>query len=194
LNVADEVQDKKWAAKIGAKMRALLTRATTAEAKVTELTTANATLTGKVTDLEKQVLNPDAKDKKIAELQGSIRTGKHKARFAELAKEAGAPDSAIADLYELSKHKAETDEPDDEVLKGLVETAKTERAYVFTSSTTTTDTKPAPKVPPGQGRGGANNGGDGTIITAEQRADPKFMLNPANREVIQAAAKEGRFR
>ena len=48
--------------------------------------------------------------------------------------------------------------------------------------------------PAGGGRSNRNQGGDGTIVTADMRADPKFMLNPRNKELIMAAAKEGRFR
>ena len=56
------------------------------------------------------------------------------------------------------------------------------------------ETGAAPE-PAGGGRSTERNkGGDGTIVTAEMRADPKFMLDPRNREIITAAAKEGRFR
>ena len=48
--------------------------------------------------------------------------------------------------------------------------------------------------PAGGGRSARNEGGDGTIITQEMRADPKFMLDPGNREIIAHAAKEHRFR
>ena len=39
-----------------------------------------------------------------------------------------------------------------------------------------------------------NQGADGTIVTQEMRADPKFMLDPKNREIIRDAAIGGRFR
>ena len=48
--------------------------------------------------------------------------------------------------------------------------------------------------PAGGGRADRNQGGDGTIVTQEMRADPRFMLDPKNKELITAAAKEGRFR
>ena len=46
----------------------------------------------------------------------------------------------------------------------------------------------------GGGRANRNQGADGTIVTQEMRADPKFMLDPKNREIIRDAAIGGRFR
>ena len=48
--------------------------------------------------------------------------------------------------------------------------------------------------PAGGGRASRNQGADGTIVTQEMRADPKFMLDPKNRELIRDAAIGGRFR
>ena len=48
--------------------------------------------------------------------------------------------------------------------------------------------------PAGGGRASRNQGADGTIVTQEMRADPKFMLDPKNREIIRDAAIGGRFR
>ena len=48
--------------------------------------------------------------------------------------------------------------------------------------------------PAGGGRASRNQGADGTIVTQEMRADPKFMLDPKNSELIRDAALGGRFR
>ena len=191
------------ALKIGAKIKGLRTdnaalkkRAEEAEAKLATLTTENG-------QLRAQIQTPDQKDKTIAELRGTIRSGKAKSVFSRLAKEAGAPDEAIEDLYTLSGHKAESDEPDEEALKTLVTELKGKKPYAFTG-------KPAagqgegqgdaggmgnpPPNPPGRDRGNSNSGGDATLITKAQLMDPKFMLNPANRDLIQRAAQEHRIR
>jgi hypothetical protein len=54
-----------------------------------------------------------------------------------------------------------------------------------------TPTRPAA---PAQGRGGAHQPAkSGVVLTRAQMADPKFMLDPRNKEIIQSAAREHRF-
>lgn len=205
--MADEPKEgngiSRSALKIGAKLKGLTTenaalkkRAEAAEAQVTTLTTENG-------QLKAQVLTPDAKDKKIAELTGTIRSGKAKSVFSRLAKEAGAPEAAIEDLYTLSGHKAETDEPDEEAMKTLVADLKTKKPYAFAGQGDAGQGDAGgsgqgqgnpPPPPPGRDRGNSNSGGDGTILTREQLADPKFMLDKSNQELIQRAAREKRIR
>jgi hypothetical protein len=192
------------AAKVGAKMRQFAIDLKTALADVAALKEKNtslesqiATLTTENSGLKSQVSNPSADRKRVQELLGEIKAGKHKAAFAKLAKDAGAAEDLIEDLYERSGYKAEADDPDDEALAAVLDELKEKKPSAFRppakADETTTAAKTV-KTPAGTGRGAPAKGGEGTIITAEQRADPMFMLNPKNKQIIAAAAKEGRFR
>ncbi len=153
---------------------------------------------------------PEASSR-IAELEASIRDRSHFDKFAELAKGAKAKDAALKHLWQVSGYKAEADAIDEKALQSLVARLKTEAGYAFDpepadtakaaqeAARTTSRTKYGLDVgsaaqPAGGGRSLRNQGGDGTIVTQEMRADPKFMLDPRNREIITTAAKEGRFR
>ena len=150
-------------------------------------------------DLKKKVITPDEATKRITELEAKIRDRSHFDKFAELAKGAKAKDSALKALWKLADFKPETDEIDEKALGELVTRLKGEHDYAFDVETdpaikAAADAAAKYKTPPPGGRGQRNAGGDGTIVTADMRADPKFMLDPRNREIITAAAKEGRFR
>ncbi len=156
---------------------------------------------------------PDAAAR-IAELEAAARDRTHYDRFAELAKGAKAKEKALRQLWRDAKdrgYKPESDDVDEQALQTAVKALKAEVDYAFDAEPTDTTTAareaaqrewsgkkhglPAPGAEPaGGGRSGRNQGGDGTIVTAEMRADPKFMLDPRNKELIVAAAKEGRFR
>ena len=151
---------------------------------------------------------PDAAHR-IAELEASIRDRTHFDKFAELAKAAKAKDAALKHLWQVSGYKAEADDIDEKALQGLVARLKTEADYAFdpedepryqgrqrdlADQVRHRSTGSTSRSPAGGGRSIRNQGGDGTIVTQEMRADPKFMLDPKNRELITAAAKEGRFR
>ena len=156
--------------------------------------------------LKAKIAQPDAQAARISELEASIRDRQHFDKFAELARGAKAKDAALKHLWQVSGYKAEADEIDEKALQGLVAKLKTEADYAFDPEPT--DTTKAARVtsrtkyglelrgeqPAGGGRSARNEGGDGTIITQEMRADPKFMLDPGNREIIAHAAKEHRFR
>ena len=119
---------------------------------------------------------------------------------------------AVKHLWEIGKYKPDDDAPDEKALGKLVDRLKKEADYAFEPAKTEEEparpekdrissrTKYGLEIrgetpePAGGGRGTRNAGGDGTIITAEMRGDPKFMLDPRNKEMITAAAKEGRFR
>lgn len=143
---------------------------------------------------------------RIDELEGAMRDRIHYDRFSELAKEAGAKPAALKHLWDVSKYKAADDKVDDEALGKVLDSLQESADYAF-------DIRPEPAPekretvktrgglefrsvpnPAGGGRSKRNGGQDGTIITAEMRADPKFMLDPRNKETILTAAKEGRFR
>ncbi len=159
--------------------------------------------------LKSQVASPDALTARIAELESSIRDRQHYDKFVELAKGAKAKETALKHLWQVSGYKAEADEIDEKALGKLVDRLRQEADYAFDRhdedpgfSTVTRESVKARSglefrntpAPAGGGRSSRNQGGDGTIITAEMRADPRFMLDPRNRELIATAAKEGRFR
>jgi len=166
--------------------------------------------------LKAQVQDPGDIAKENAALKQKIRDRTAYDKFAELAKKAGAKEGATKHLWKLAEYQADKDEPDEHKLAELLDGLKAEADYAFEPAETEPPNMreareaaerqtrewsgkkhglPAPgEAPPGGGRSARNQGGDGTIITAEMRADPKFMLDPKNKELITAAAKEGRFR
>jgi chorismate mutase len=158
-------------------------------------------------------MTPDA-SVRIAELEASIRDRNHFDKFAELARGAHAKDKALKQLWRDAKdrgYQLETDDIDDKALQAAVAQLKTEVDYAFDPEPTDV-TKAIQEIPrvtsrtkygldvegpivPGGGRSAdRNKGADGTIVTQEMRADPKFMLDPKNRELIKDAALGGRFR
>jgi len=158
--------------------------------------------------LKTQIGNPDDAAKELVSLKQQIRDRNHFDKFAELAKGEKAKEAALKDLWKISDYKAESDEPDESTLRGLVKKLKTSAFYAFDAEPVETRAEREARVtsrtkyglemkgeePAGGGRSSRNGGQDGTIVTAEMRADPKFMLDPKNREIIGAAAREGRFR
>ncbi len=150
---------------------------------------------------------------RIAELEASIRDRNHFDKFAELAGAAKAKAKALRQLWRDAKdrgYEADGDEADEKALQAIVAKLKTEVDYAFDIDVdgTTTAAREAARPtsrtkyglemrgeePAGGGRQERNKGADGTIVTQEMRADPKFMLDPKNREMIRDAALGGRFR
>lgn len=196
--MGDETKpDVSLAARFGAKIKGLKTTNADLTRQLGDAQTALTAATTERDKLRAQVLEPDAAAKKIGELQGRLNTQAARKAFDKLARDAGFPDGALDTLYRDSKHEAKSEEADVDSITAAVEALKTSHAWALGKAPaegTNPAEPPAPKPIPGQGRGGTNGGNDGTLITAAHRADPKFMLNPANREVIAAAAKEHRFR
>ncbi len=165
-------------------------------------------------ELQSQVSSPDAQAARIANLEASIRDRNHFDKFAELAKGARAKDKALRQLWRDAKdrgYKPESDDVDEKALQTAVAQLKSEVDYAFDPSDSgelrvasgekreTSRTKYGLDVgsageAAGGGRANRNQGADGTIVTQEMRADPKFMLDPKNREIIRDAAIGGRFR
>jgi hypothetical protein len=152
---------------------------------------------------------------RIAELEGTIRDRAHYDKFAELATASKAKAKALKSLWRdaqaLAGYQVEGDEIDDKALQAVVAKLKTEVDYAFDPEPTANETaareaaRPTSRTkygleigtatePAGGGRANRNQGGDGTIVTQEMRADPKFMLDPKNKQLIGDAAREGRFR
>ncbi len=150
---------------------------------------------------------------RIAELEASIRDRDHFAEFSKMALESKAKAKALRQLWRDAKdrgYEATGDEPDEKALQAAVARLKSEVDYAFDPETDATTTaareaaRPTSRTkyglemrgeePAGAGRSERNKGADGTIVTQEMRADPKFMLDPKNRELIRDAALGGRFR
>ncbi len=150
---------------------------------------------------------------RIAELEASIRDRNHFDKFAELASASKAKAKALRQLWRDAKdrgYEADGDEADEKALQAIVARLKNEVDYAFDPEPTDNATaareaaRPTSRTkyglemrgeePAGAGRSERNKGADGTIVTQEMRADPKFMLDPKNREIIRDAALGGRFR
>jgi len=164
--------------------------------------------------LKAKVQDPGDIARENAELKQSIRDRTAYDKFAELAKRSGAKDGAVKHLWKLAEYQADKDEPDDQKLAQLIDGLRADADYAFNSpeppnmrearEAAERQTRewsgkkhglPAPtESPAGGGRSARHQGGDGTIVTAEMRADPKFMLDPKNKQLIGDAAREGRFR
>ncbi len=177
-------------------------------------------LTAERDSLRAKIAQPDAQAARIAELEASIRDRSHFDKFAELAKGAKAKDKALRQLWRDAKdrgYQPESDDVDEKALQAAVAQLKSEVDYAFDPEPTDTTgprgagsaAQQAARVtsrtkygldvgsaaePAGGGRNERNKGADGTIVTQEMRADPKFMLDPKNRELIRDAAIGGRFR
>ena len=160
--------------------------------------------------LAEHMSNPDTMADRIAELEGMIRDRAHYDKFSELAKGAKAKEAALKHLWQVSGYKAEADEIDESELKNLVAELKKNAEYAFDEDEAPNQQAAREAARPtsrtkyglelrgeeaaGGGRSVRNVGSDGTIVTQEMRADPKFMLDPRNKEIIRDAALGGRFR
>ncbi len=140
--------------------------------------------------------------KRIAELEQVIRNRSHGDIFKRLAKDAGADERGLDDLYSLSGWKAEKDEADEDAIKKLVEDIKAKKPLYFPETEDglpltdrqSADEKPVKRVAGGDRGGSHDKTKSGIRLTASNLADPTFMLNPKNKELILSAAKEGRIR
>jgi hypothetical protein len=178
-----------------AKDRRIKARTVTAERD--ELKTQLGTLTTeRDTWKGKAEAAPGDKDRRIAELEGTIRTRDHKEAFHRLAKAAGVREEALADLWSLSDYKADTDTVDEARINQLIGEARTGRPYLFSTAgeTPAADSRESKKPlspPPGSGRGAPANGSGQYRLTASQMRDPKFMMDPKNSKAIAQAQADG---
>jgi len=170
-------------------------------------------LTDVSADRDSLKTSPEA-SARIAELEASIRDRNHFDKFAELASASKAKAKALRQLWRDAKdrgYEPKSDEIDERALQTAVAQLKSEVDYAFDpeptdvtkaaqeAARTTSRTKYGLDIgnagePAGGGRANRNQGADGTIVTQEMRADPKFMLDPKNKEIIRDAAIGGRFR
>ncbi len=158
--------------------------------------------TKELADFKKLVGDPEAHKARVTELEQKLRTVTHKGEFRKLAEDAGAKREAIDDLFQLSGYNPTKDEIDPKALNDLLGELKKSKAYAFNAEEAAADTQgrvlgdvqPALKAIPGDGRGRSHNpASSGIKITAAMRADPKFMLDPKNKEIIADAIKNKRF-
>ena len=167
-----------------------------------------ADLTAAVTErdqLKAQVGNPDEHRLRADKAEQSLRTMVHKAEFSKAAEAAGVPRDMVEDLFTLSGYKAEKDEVDPKAFESLLTEAKTKRPKFFVDAAqqqqgqqqdqqrSGQQQQQQRRQPAGQDRGQAYDPARAGIrVTRAQLADPKFKLDPRNKDIIASALKEGR--
>jgi hypothetical protein len=161
-------------------------------------------LTRERDSLKAQVGNPDEHRKRADDLQQKLRVMTHKEVFAKRARESGAREKAIDHLYQISGYVADKDDVDATAIDAAIAKLKVDADYAFSSAEEMVETRAvagsivpgteqAARTPPAVGRGGGHDPSkSGIRLTKQQLADPKFMLDPRNKEVILAAAKASR--
>jgi hypothetical protein len=155
--------------------------------------------------LKAQVGNPDEHRQRADKAEAALRTVIHKGEFARAAEAANVHRDMIDDLFNLSGYKAEKDEVDPKAFDTILADAKSNRPKFFADpnaqqTQTSTQTSAAEQTQqrdrrpiPGQDRGTTHKpASSGVRVTRAQLADPKFKLDPRNKEIIKAAANEGR--
>lgn len=164
----------------------------------------------KIAELEGQLdgLKKADSSGRVAELEGQLRTLKHRSAFDRAAKLAGVKEEDLDDLFSLSGYRAEGEEPDAKTIGRLIDDAKAHpsRKRYFAeaegegqaegAAEGQGDAKPAQaparkEPPPDAGRGKRGDGKGTVYLTREQLADPKFMLDPRNRDLIKGAKVKG---
>jgi hypothetical protein len=139
----------------------------------------------------------------LATLREQVKADKHRGKFNELAKAAGAKDKALDDLWEKSGYKADGDVPNEKAMAKLIEAQREARDYLFNAEG---EGKPAPgdeeedddipEVPeleparpgPARGQGGTKKStGSQTQISESQLRDPEWCFQNAGK--LAAAAK-----
>jgi hypothetical protein len=182
-------------ARLGAKLRA-------ARDQVKNLTTENATLKTQVTTLTtentdlKTKADSDTNRKRVAELEGEIRTGKHRAKFDQLVKDAGGNPEAADDIYAWSGYKADSDTIDEAAMKTAIDGVKAKKPFAFGAAAAAQNNgngAPAadpPKPGPAGGRGG-NQPAHVPPAIDEYRAlnDPAYAMANYDRIVEHNKAK-----
>jgi hypothetical protein len=173
-------------------------------------------LTAERKDLRKQVetltaqlekLSKETPAGKVQELETQLRTLKHRGVFDRLARDRGAPDDVLDDLFVLLKYQADKDEPDEAAIAKLLDAAAEHpsRSRFFAawddddddqggaepesepSRTDREEIAPGRRTAPDAGRGGRPRESGGVTLTRDQLADPRFMLDPKNAELKKTA-------
>ncbi len=163
---------------------------------------------------------------RVKDLEGQLRTLRHRSAFNSAARTRGVADEDLDDLFALSGYKADSDEPDERAIGRLLDDAKghpSRKRYFAAKSPKggegdegdegdeggnagaqggdEGDGKGGParnsgreEITPGQprrspdaGRGARSAPEGRVILTADQLADPRFMLDPRNKDTIKNA-------
>jgi hypothetical protein len=168
-------------------------------ARAFESSKESARLRKEVEDLKTKLAESvDSVKAENKELKQQLRMGAHRDAFRRLASAAKVKQEGIDDLFALSGWKADKDEIDEAAMGKLLDELRGKKALFFESQG---DGDTAEEVPtsatkrvPAPDRGSTfDRGKAGIRLTGKELADPKFMLDPKNKELILAAAKEGRI-
>jgi FtsZ-binding cell division protein ZapB len=170
------------------------------KSEVEKLTKECETLAGeRDTYKTKAEAKPGELSAKIQELEGFIRTGKHKSEFVEAVKRGGlegASKQEIDDLWTLSGYKPEGDEPDPAKLDALIASQKESRPHLFrkveTADPLAGGQPPKPKLtlPIDNSRGGGSGGGPQAFkVSSAQIQDLGWMQK--NAAAIKTAKENG---
>lgn len=137
---------------------------------------------------------------RVKELEGELRTLKHRRSFDRLAKERGASEDVLDDLFDLLKYKADKDDPDEDAIAKMLDDASKHpaRSRFFAEwdgdeeADEEEERTPARRETPVDGGRGGRHRAEGSVsLTREQLADPKFMLDPRNAARIKNAKIKG---
>jgi FtsZ-binding cell division protein ZapB len=136
---------------------------------------------------------------KIQELEGIIRTGKHRSAFNEAAARnglEGASKQVLDDLWSLSGYKAEGEEPDQAKLDALIVQQKEARPHLFQKAAPAEETPTAPpakpklQLPLDNSRGGQPNAGPQAFkVNSANLQDLGWMTK--NAAALKAAKEAG---
>jgi hypothetical protein len=140
----------------------------------------------------------------LAALKETVKNDKHRGKFDELARAAGAKAKALDDLWERSGYKTDGDVPNEKAMGKLIEAQREARDYLFEAEGTTAATAAgdeeegdeSPQVPelgparpgPARGQGGTRKStGSQAQFQESNMRDPEWVF--ANAAKLQAAAK-----
>jgi hypothetical protein len=139
----------------------------------------------------------------LATLREQVKADKHRGKFDELAKAAGAKPKALDDLWERSGYKADGDVPNEKAMGKLIEAQREARDYLFEAEGTPAaaagdeeeedDGPPVkeleqPRPGPARGQGGTRKStGSQAQFQESNMRDPEWVF--ANAAKLQAAAK-----
>lgn len=131
--------------------------------------------------------------KRVEELTAELRTLKHRAKFDELALKSGADPKKLGDLWELSKLKTDTDQPDETAIGKVIAEQKTAREWAFQAPQAeqppaNPDTIPRPG--PASGQGGKT--AVAPLLSEPQIADVKYQMLNFDRISADAADRVAR--
>jgi hypothetical protein len=157
----------------------------------------------RITELEGQLLEAKKHEgaaKELSDLRTQVKLDKHRSKFDELAKAAGAKPKGLDDLWEKSGYDSKGDVPDEKAMTKAIEAQREARDYLFDADGEAEpaaggpDTPPEPEVEtpkpgPARGQGGTKRStGSQTQITDSQMRDPLWCFANAGKLATAAAA------